>query len=315
MSNDKVIVIRQQIKDALRQAADAYTELINILEEKCEEAPNQDPMDILVRLVREEGVHDWAQLYQDPQNELKSIWLAVMPPSKLNAMQTAIAAMSREQESAWVNRIYTEGHEVIAPVVEGNAEYLLNIWPEVGNTPLDIKWLELRYGFVMAALINTLAAMHTGKTMYQLVAEAMAGDDDSFVKAIQMDKTVLEHIPYFVERNRRAADEGDIAFLRRINEHRNKPLTITQIAYVRLWLVFDQLDKMNLLGLFEQDMKAFAELCQSIRVYGPHPDVDSVDVEDFASRLKDYKRVRRDFMPKAESIFEVKDVSSPNSPP
>ncbi len=47
-------------------------------------------------------------------------------------------------------------------------------------------------------------------------------DDDSFLKAIQIDKTILETIPYFIERNRRAADEVDINFQRQINTYRNK---------------------------------------------------------------------------------------------
>lgn len=316
VQHDEVILPLQYVWDILQQTIDGYSALLNLIAEEAEMQPGTDPMSKVVQRLRDEdGVHGWAQLYADPQNEFKAIWLGVLPPDRFNAMNAAVAAMSPEQQTAWLGRFFKEGHEAIASVMESDLEGLLDAWPDLVESPLGPQWIQARLHFVFATLFNVLAAMQTGKSMYQLVAEAMAGDDNSFVKAIQIDKTVLEHIPYFAERNRRAADEGDIAFLRRINEHRNKPLTITRIGYVRLWLAFDTLDRMNILDQFEQDMQGFAELCQSIRAYGPHADVEAVDLEDFKSRLKDYKRTRRHLIPRTRSSILVKDVSPSNSPP
>lgn len=315
MTNNQVSLSRQQIKTTLAALADVFSELINNIGEEIEQGAGADPVGLFVQCLHEDGTYGWAALYTDPQNEQKAAWLAALPPDKINAMVGAIAAMSPEQQTSWLDRLFTEGGKAIAPVVDAEADRILEIWPEVAESTLGIQWLTTRRCFVMATLFNGLAAMQTGKTMYQLVAEAVNGNDDSYLKAVQIDKTVLDVIPYFAERNRYAADIGDLPFLRRLQEHRNKPLTVTRLRYVKLWLVFDALDHMNVLEQFEEDLQGFAELCQSIRVYGPHPDVDAVDLEDFKSRLDDFKRTRHPRQPKPKSIIHVKDVSSANSPP
>ncbi len=315
MINSQVTLSREHIKDALAALVSAFSGLINNIEEEVERGASNDPFGHLIQSLSEDGIYGWANLYTDPQNEQKVAWLAALPPDKINAMADAIAAMSPEQQADWLERIFTEGDNAITPVVNAEADEILEIWPEVVESTVGIQWLATRRSFVMATLFNGLAAMQTGKTMYQLVAEALRGDDGSYLKAVQIDKTVLEVIPYFAERNRHAADIGDLAFLRRLQEHRNKPLTVTRLQYVKLWLVFDALDHMNVLDQFEEDLQGFAELCQSIRVYGPHPEMDVVDLEDFKSRLRDFKRTRRQLLPKSKSIIRVKDVSSANSPP
>jgi hypothetical protein len=315
MSNGQVAIPLLLIKNTLERVVAVYADLLNLIEDELETAPDNDPMARLVEMMREEGVEGWAQLYVDPANQLKSPWLAILPPDKINAMSSAIAAMSADEQSAWLGRIYNEGEQAILPLVEMDSVELQAHWPDVSANDVGRQWLQMRHGFVIAALFNNLAAMQTGKAIYQLVAEAMDGDDDSFVKAVQMDKTVLDFLPYFKQRTYRAAEKGEIAFLRRVHEPRNKPLTITRLQYTKLWLVFDTLDNMNLLDQFEQDMTAFAGLCQALRVYGPHPDVDEVDVEDFASRLKSYRQTHRQLVPRTKSSILVKDVSSSNSRP
>jgi hypothetical protein len=315
VTTDQPTLSLEMLKVALRRVVEVYSDLLNSIEETLEAAPDSDPIASLVDMMHEEGVGGWAQLYVDPTNQAKTPWLSILPPAKINAMAISLAAMSSDEQTAWVKRIYEEGEAAILSVAEMTPMELQTHWPDVSDSDIGSQWLRSRHCFVMAALFNNLTAMQTGKTMYQLVAEAIDGDEDSFVKAVQMDKTVLDVIPYFKERCHQAAERGEIAFLRRIHEHRNKPLTATRLQYAKLWLVFDTLDNMSVLAQFERDMNGFAELCQELRVYGPHPDVAAVDVEDFASRLKDYRRTRRQLAPRTESSVLVKDVSSPNPPP
>jgi hypothetical protein len=313
--NEQPIISLSLVRAALELEVVVFTELLNLIEEEIEKAPDSDPMARFVEMMRDEGVEGWAQLYTDPTNQPKSIWLAILPPDKFNAMQLAIAAMSPAEQAQWLERLFVEGDQAISPLLEMDAEQIQSMWPEVSNDPVGVQWLGFRHAFIMAALFNSIAAMQTGKTMYQLVAEAMEDDEDSFVKAVQMDKTVLDFIPYFKDRVHRAAEDGQIAFLRRVHTHRNKPITSTLFEYAKLWLVFNTLDNMNLLDQFEQDIQGLAKLCQELRVYGPHPDVDVVDIEDFESRFKDYRRTQRQLLPRTKSNILVKDVSSSNSPP
>lgn len=315
MNCSQPVVSRKQVEGVLEKVADVYTDFLNFIDEELEQHPDADPIDRLVESLNEQGVRGWATLYVDPTNQIASLWLSVMPPKTFQDMIGAIGSMSPQQQTEWIQRLYSEDGQGIQSVMEMDENALRELWPSAVKGPVGRRWLPNRRNYLMASLFNTLAAMQTGKAMYQLVAEAQEGNDDSFFKAVQMDKTVLEFIPYFKQQCLLPLSKKGIAFFRRLHEHSSKPITITRLQYTKLWLVFDTLDNMNLLNQFEQDIKGFAELCQSIRVYGPHPDVEPVDLEDFKSRLKDFKRTRRHLLPRAPSSILVKDVSSSNSPP
>lgn len=315
MNDNQPVISRKQVEDALKQVADGYIEFLNIIDEELEQRPDDNPIDRLVEQLNEQGVRGWATLYVDPRNQIASLWLSFMPPETFRDMVGAINSMSADQQTEWIQRFYSEGGQAIQSVMEMDAVAIQKAWPGAVKSSTGSLWLPNRLNFLMASLFNTLAAMQTGKTMYQLVAEAQEGNDDSFFKAVQMDKTVLEYIPYFKEQCLLPLNKKGIAFFRRLHEHSSKSITITRLQYAKLWLVFDTLDNMNLLDQFEQDIKGFAELCQSIRVYGPHPDVEPVDLEDFKSRLKDFRRTHRRLLPSAPSSILVKEVSSANSPP
>jgi hypothetical protein len=56
-----------------------------------------------------------------------------------------------------------------------------------------------------------------GEKLTSLVAQAKAGNDDAFVKAVQIDKRILNAIPYFSERYARAHDQGHSDFFDRLS--------------------------------------------------------------------------------------------------
>lgn len=64
----------------------------------------------------------------------------------------------------------------------------------------------------LASFYQTLSMMVHGEKLTSLVTQAKAGNDDAFVKAIQIDKRILNTVPYFSERYSRAQDQGDSNF-------------------------------------------------------------------------------------------------------
>ena len=162
----------------------------------------------------------------------------------------------------------------------------------------------------MPIMFNYLAIMVHRKSMFQLVAEAINGDDESFLKAIQIDKTVLTAIPHFVERNLQAARDGDFAFQRRLNTYRNKPITVSRPQYPTLWLLFAAIQEMNLLEDFEGDKDSFFNLCEEVGAYGFNNGVE--DVQSFSRRLRDYKKDQSPLSPIHTVSLPVKDANSSN---
>ena len=79
--------------------------------------------------------------------------------------------------------------------------------------------------FFFSFFFNTLALMVHGAKMTTLVPLAIAGDDDAFLKAVQIDRMLLQHHPYFRDRKFRAQDEGDTEFLSKLSyRESNSPL-------------------------------------------------------------------------------------------
>jgi hypothetical protein len=69
--------------------------------------------------------------------------------------------------------------------------------------------------FAVASIIichNYFACMVHRKSLFQLVAEAKSGNDESLLKAIQSDKRCLADINYFKDRVRSATEAGNLSF-------------------------------------------------------------------------------------------------------
>jgi hypothetical protein len=110
-----------------------------------------------------------------------------------------------------------------------------------------------------------LSIVAHGQPMTHLVAQATAGDDDAFVKAVQVDRSVLTSIPYFSERRQRAEMEGDINFLDRLHYRLTRPTLRGKIRHRELWLVFAVLDWMNLLDGSLKD-REILDICEAAQL-------------------------------------------------
>lgn len=260
-------------------------------------------------------IQNWATLYEDPINEVKVKYLIFMTPQEINDLVAQLKAMTVGEQQEFLNEAIESAANGEDDDIEPMTQAEFDALPEEQRNKL-IAQVQQMLAFLLPMVFNYFAHIVHGKSMYQLVAEAKAGEWDSFLKAIQIDKSVLTTIPYFIDLNHRVADDIDLSNLQRqINTYRHKPIFVSRIRYPTLWLVFALLDEMNIFEEFERDMEYFANLCQKLRVYGPPPEMDVVDVESFESRLKDYKKTSHRLLPKPEQRILVKEVSSANSPP
>lgn len=118
-------------------------------------------------------------------------------------------------------------------------------------------WLTFIIGF-----FEILALVVHGQRMTHLVAQALAGDDIAFVKAAQLDRTVLTNIPYFRERHERAMMTGESEFQDKLHYRLNNPPLRSKRRHRELWLVLAMLDWLNLLDGSLKD-REILELCDA----------------------------------------------------
>jgi len=100
----------------------------------------------------------------------------------------------------------------------------------------------LFWGGVFGQLFNTLSLMVHGVKLTALVPQAVEGDDDAFLKAVQIDRCLMTHHPYFIGRKRKAQDEGDVDFLRKLCYRESIPIVQGRIRYPALFMLFGILE-------------------------------------------------------------------------
>jgi hypothetical protein len=129
-----------------------------------------------------------------------------------------------------------------------------------------------------------------GQRMTRLVAQAMGGDDNAFVKAVQVDRSVLASIPYFSERRQKAELAGEAEFLNKLNYRLTSPTLRGKIRHRELWLVFAMLDWMNLLDGSLKD-REILDICEAVQL---DPWANRIeDVGCVTKRRHEFKRFQK----------------------
>lgn len=142
---------------------------------------------------------------------------------------------------------------------------------------------------VFSHFFNTLSLMTHGATLVSLVKRAMEGDDEAFGKAIQVDRFILSHHPYFIDRKQRAQDEGDVVFLRSLAYREANPNLKGKIQYPALFMLFGILEIIGWLDELKHD--EILNLCDDIGL-----DPYQCRIEDtnyLTKRLADYRRFQK----------------------
>jgi hypothetical protein len=140
----------------------------------------------------------------------------------------------------------------------------------------------------ITSVFHCLALVVHGRTLCQLVAEAMQGDDDAYRKAVQIDRTVLT-LPYFQDRMLRAQFTCDGPFLKAVGDSLKRPIISSKIRHRTLWLAFALLDDEGLLAGLPHDR--LLDICEEVGVYGKAHGVE--DVGHLRKRLRDYRKHQR----------------------
>ena len=115
------------------------------------------------------------------------------------------------------------------------------------SLPDDEKTLVARraalfWGGFVGGFLNTISLMVHGVKLTDLVPRAISGEEEAFLKAVQIDRLLLIHHPFFRERKHRAQDNGEGAFLSKLAYRETNPPLRGKIRYPGLYMLFGILD-------------------------------------------------------------------------
>lgn len=145
------------------------------------------------------------------------------------------------------------------------------------------------YCFFFSNFYQQLSLMVHGEKLTSLVAQAKAGNDDAFVKAIQIDKRILTVIPYFKARYARAHDEGDRNFLDHLAYRINCPPYRGKIRFKSLYLALSILNEAKLLDSLSH--REILDMLTEAGVGGPKNHIE--DVKYLTKRIAEFRHFQK----------------------
>ncbi|MES2366790.1 MAG: hypothetical protein V4563_12990 [Pseudomonadota bacterium] len=143
--------------------------------------------------------------------------------------------------------------------------------------------------FFFSSFFNTLSLMVHGTKMTSLVPRAIAGDDEAFLKAVQIDRMLLLHHPYFRDRKARAQNEGEMDFLSKLAYRESNPALRSKIRYPGLYMLFGMLESIRWLDELTHD--ELLDICDASGLDLYQNRIE--DVSYLTKRLVEYRKWRK----------------------
>lgn len=145
------------------------------------------------------------------------------------------------------------------------------------------------FSFFFASFYQNLSMMVHGEKLTSLVAQAKAGNDKAFVKAVQIDKRILTADPFFSARFARAQMEpsgdffDDLAYRLKSAPYRGK------IRHKTLWVAFSMLELAGLLNTLKY--REIMEMCDEAGVGGYENRIQRE--KHLGERLREYREFQK----------------------
>lgn len=223
----------------------------------------------------------YVNLFDDELKIGNMFMLASLGKEGFKKLDSELNNLSYQEQQEWLEGI-NEQHEI----VQAYSEIKLPETPEeieaqkvlFESLPPDERKLaeeQMSYFwyFTFSSFFNTLSLMVHGTKLTTLVPLAIAGDDVAFLKAIQIDRLLLLHHPYFRDRKFRAQDEGDKDFLGQISYRESNPVYRSKIRYPALYMLFGILETYTWLD--ELKHREILDMC------------DEAGLDRFQNRIED----------------------------
>ena len=229
----------------------------------------------------------WWEFYEDRNKLRKLIGFALLGDEKYRALSQS--ETGREQFNAMVPELIATGDILDALTDEDFNSIVKDIQLESKElTAKARKKQKMQLAIILVGMItnlcNYVSLMVHGRSLCQLVDDAKSGDDEAFVLAVQIDRTVL-NLPYFRQRMAKAQLGNEPLFLKRLAYRLKNPVLTTKRSHLKLWLAFAILDDEGRLRTMAVD--ELWDFCAAVGVY----DLDEPD--SLRKQRGEYLRLQR----------------------
>jgi hypothetical protein len=209
-------------------------------------------------------VGQYVLIYDDERKIGRAMLLAFLGDEGLKNFNQEIEALPKEEQQEIVNDIasvetLTEIAEVMdsfkipqSPAEWKAARDELAKLPEVERKETEKRGAYF-WCFFFSNFFNTFSLMVHGTKMTSLVPRAISGDDDAFLKAVQIDRMLLLHHPYFRNRKAKAQSDGEDEFLSKLSYRESNPPLRSKIRYPGLYMLFGILESIGWLDELEHE--------------------------------------------------------------
>lgn len=242
------------------------------------------------------NIHNYPELYDDEKKINVALMFGLIGEEEFKKWNAEVSQMSSEEQLALVNELVDdsdlwdvshffppEGEEAIARV---KAEYEAL---SVEDRLIVDRRAQFFWSYFFAHFHNVLSVMIHGEKLTSLVSKTLAGDDQAFFKAVQVDRSLLTHQPYFVRRYREAAECGEAEFLKKIAYRQSNPTLRGKIRYPALYMVFALLETLNWLDDLKHE--EVLDICDQAQL--DHYQNRIEDVNYLTKRLIEYRRMQK----------------------
>lgn len=237
----------------------------------------------------------YVKLYEDERYIGNALALWIYGEEGFKELASELESASADEQQAFLDEILTLGDEVSEELddfpdlptteeewIEAEAAFKA-LPPEEQKT--TAKRANFFWAFVFSSLFNTVSLMVHGAKLTTLVPRAMSGDDDAFLKAVQIDRMLLIHHPYFRDRKREAQDRDEAKFLRQLLTREIGPPLRSRIRYPGLYMLFGILQSFQWLD--DMTHEEILDLVDAARLDRYQNRVE--DVNYLTKRLAEYR--------------------------
>jgi len=243
------------------------------------------------RIITNLNIGNYPDLYA---NELFIGWimlLAFLSPEEIKALDTELALLSPEDRGKLIfelaNDFEAEVEAIDIPKTPAQEKRLLEAFNALSKEEQGEARKCAQYFFMafLAGFYQSLSIMVHGEKLTSLVAQAKAGNDKAFAKAVQIDKNVLNGIPYFKQRSFEANLEGNRKFTEDVAAHQLRAPYKGKIRHKSLYLAFAFLESVGLL-----DTMKHREILDLVNDAGLDAHANRIDdVKNLSKRLGEYR--------------------------
>jgi len=240
-------------------------------------------------------IDNYVELYLDEQKLGVAMGLAILGRDGFDEFGRDFENAMPDERTKFLSEFIDEWADVEFPSIPKTkkeieaARKLLEELPEEERKEL-IQRGQFYYASFLASFYNYLSLMVHGEKLTALVGQALNGNDEAFVLAVQIDRTVLVGLPYFRDRLIKAQREGHTGFLDALGYRIANPVAKGKIRYRRLWLSFALLEGMGYLD----DSRSHRELMGILDEAGLDKWENRIEDEGyFSKRLRDYRKFQQ----------------------